>query len=179
MIKKRTILAFGLGAAAAWYYDPVSGPERRETLRRHIDSASDRTETLREHLPHRDFPDTEVKERPARSTSSDATSSLQEVLAAARRHGATTDMSSTPDGLVRCGSCAANSQPEHMARDWVHRLEGTSDPDEMLTASAVRCPHCGATGVLVLPFGPLADEVEANISRALPEPEHADMAPIA
>jgi hypothetical protein len=50
-------------------------------------------------------------------------------------------------------------------------LEGASDPAELLTVSGIECPHCGAKGVLVLPFGPNADEREAEALQNLPPPD--------
>lgn len=176
MFKKRTILAMGLGATAMWYADPVSGATRRAALRRTIATADERSRGLREKLPHRAFPETGAE--PGGSAADGASPSLSEILTAADHHGADTNMSPTPDGMIRCSGCGTTSRPEDVTRDWVHRLEGTSDPDELLSASAIRCPRCGRTGVLVLPFGPLADEVEARIARTLPAPLNADMAPL-
>lgn len=181
MIKKRTILAFGLGAAAAWYADPVSGAERRLSLRRLLDSARDHQETLVQRVRRPSSPDARSPEGAVPQPPTGATagaSSLDEVLVAARRQGATTDMSPTGAGSIRCGGCGSISRPDEVGREWVHRLEGSSDPDELLSASAIRCPRCDRVGVLVLPFGPLADEVEADIARRLPDPRHHDMAPI-
>ena len=36
----------------------------------------------------------------------------------------------------------------------LERLEGDSDPSEMLAVCAVACPTCGIRGTLVLTFGP-------------------------
>lgn len=177
MFKKRTLLAMGLGAAAMWYADPVSGATRRAALRRTIDTAGERTTALREQLPHREFPDPPDTD-PMDVVGLAGAASLRDVLNVARRHGIDTDMSPTPDGMIRCGRCDSINRPDDVTRDWIHRLEGTTDPDELLSASAVRCPQCGGAGVLVLPFGPLADEVEARIARSLPAPLQADMAPL-
>jgi hypothetical protein len=40
----------------------------------------------------------------------------------------------------------------HLER--LERLEGASDPDEMLAVCAVECPECQAHGTLVLTYGP-------------------------
>lgn len=95
MIKKRTILAFGLGAAAAWYADPVSGPGRRETLRRQIDAVSERGEALREHLPHRDVPEP-LAPRPPSSAATGATSLDEVEDEIARRLAEPTDAEMAP-----------------------------------------------------------------------------------
>jgi hypothetical protein len=51
--------------------------------------------------------------------------------------------------------------------DRERRLEGVSDPDDMLIVYAMRCPVCGATGTLVLAYGPDASAEETDILMAL------------
>jgi hypothetical protein len=46
-------------------------------------------------------------------------------------------------------------------------LEGASDPDDMMTVIAARCPHCGVAGTLVLGYGPNASPEHVAVSRAL------------
>ncbi|MGD9795237.1 MAG: hypothetical protein AB7V43_17340 [Acidimicrobiia bacterium] len=64
-----------------------------------------------------------------------------------------------------------------MTRLWLHRLEGATDPDDMSTVSALRCPACGEHGLLVTSYGPEADADEADVLVALPPPLSADMSP--
>jgi hypothetical protein len=52
----------------------------------------------------------------------------------------------------------------------IHRLEGASDPDEMLLIAAVQCPVCGALGVVTIGYGPAADEGSASVLEQLPDP---------
>lgn len=58
---------------------------------------------------------------------------------------------------LRCSSCGTVSPPETFDRVWSERLEGASDPADMLHVSALCCPACGDGGVLVLNYGPEAD----------------------
>lgn len=104
-------------------------------------------------------------------------STLLEVLDAAETGGYVTQFVHEHGGIV-CGACGATSAPADMPRTWMHRLEGASDPDELVTVSALRCPSCGAKGTIVLPFGPSADADEGDVSRSLREPDHQDMAPV-
>lgn len=70
-------------------------------------------------------------------------------------------------GMLRCGNCNEVSAAEEFARDWTRRLEGASDPDDMLHVSALRCPRCGSGGVLVCHYGPEASAAEAEVLRQL------------
>ena len=47
------------------------------------------------------------------------------------------------------------------------RLEGASDPDDMISVVAVTCPRCGTGGTLVLKYGPTAPENEAAVGQQL------------
>ncbi len=162
---KRHLLAMGIGAAIVWFSHPTEGERRREEARRWAAGAE---AALRRMIDGTGGADP-MPPTPA---------TLTEVVDAAKRSGFDTDFSTTPDALVRCGACENQSDPAAIERAWMHRLEGTSDPDELMTVSALRCPSCGAKGLLVLPFGPGADEVEGDVSRRLREPENADMAPL-
>lgn len=70
-------------------------------------------------------------------------------------------------GILRCGRCDRTAPVEEFERAWSRRLEGASDPDDMLHVSALRCPRCGAGGVLVCHFGPEASASEAEVLRRL------------
>jgi len=102
---------------------------------------------------------------------------LLEVLDAAESTGYSTEFV-IEAGTIVCGACSHPSAPGDMPRSWMHRLEGASDPDELLTVSALQCPACGAKGTIVLPFGPSANADEGDVSRSLREPADHDMAPV-
>ena len=48
-----------------------------------------------------------------------------------------------------------------------YRLEGASDPDDMNLVDVLACPVCGATGTVVLCYGPRADELHTACLLAL------------
>ena len=48
-----------------------------------------------------------------------------------------------------------------------YRLEGASDPDDMNLVDLLACPVCGATGTVVLCYGPQADELHVDCLLAL------------
>jgi hypothetical protein len=49
----------------------------------------------------------------------------------------------------------------------LRRLEGESDPADMVAVVALTCPACGAQGTVVLGYGPMADGHEADVLRGL------------
>ena len=52
----------------------------------------------------------------------------------------------------------------------LRRLEGASDPDDMLVLAAVVCPQCSTRGFLVLNYGPSASAEDAAILGQLEQP---------
>jgi hypothetical protein len=62
----------------------------------------------------------------------------------------------TSESAIMCASCGRESAPAEFAMAGLRRLEGASDPDDMLSVIAVSCPRCDARGTLVLGFGPNA-----------------------
>lgn len=165
---KRHLVAAGIGAAAVWFSHPTDGPRRRREAR----DALYRLESSA-----RSLLDSTVGKVDDAKVLPPTPATLIEVIDAARAQGIDADVTLTGE-LVRCGACGHEAEPDRVGRDWMHRLEGTSDPDEMSTVSAVVCPACGARGLLVLPFGPRASAEEAAVSRRLPAPRDADMAPL-
>ena len=71
------------------------------------------------------------------------------------------------DGAVECSSCGAVVPAGDLDVAVASRLEGASDPDDMSTVYAARCPACEAGGTIVLSYGVNATDDEAQISRAL------------
>lgn len=178
-----------LGAAAMWFLDPSSRPTRRSSAARRVRAARQlaaHAEQCREGIS---TGVERLRRRAGWSTSAPSSgagplpggvagdpSSLDELLAVARAagiHGAF----DVDGALVRCTSCGTSSAPESVERRWLHRLEGASDPDELLTVSAVRCPRCGTLGTLVTRYGPMADADEAEVVLRLPVPTDPDAAP--
>ena len=65
-----------------------------------------------------------------------------------------------------------------MSRQSVRRLEGASDPDDMVAIAAIVCPACATRGVLVLGFGPSSSLVDAETLQALRDGSHeSDLPP--
>jgi hypothetical protein len=71
-------------------------------------------------------------------------------------------------GGVRCLRCRVTTATPAVAVEDLRRLEGASDPADMLAVVALRCPHCGTRGTLVLNYGPEATPEDAEVLGLLP-----------
>ena len=91
---------------------------------------------------------------------------LTAVLAAYQDDGYREQLMVDDDGGLTCARCGNRAEPEDIELHSLRRLEGASDPDDMVAVLAVACPSCGAKGTLVLPFGPQASEAEAEVLAA-------------
>jgi predicted PurR-regulated permease PerM/DNA-directed RNA polymerase subunit RPC12/RpoP len=95
---------------------------------------------------------------------------LATLLDRARREGFDAEFERVgDDGSLRCSRCGEIVDAEGVERVWSERLEGATDPADMMHVSALRCPECGGGGVFVAHFGPAADSGEAAILHALPD----------
>jgi hypothetical protein len=70
-------------------------------------------------------------------------------------------------GRIQCLTCRQDRDAEEYRADDVTRLEGVSDPDDMVMVVPVTCPNCGATGSLVLGYGPTASGEDADALAAM------------
>jgi NAD-dependent dihydropyrimidine dehydrogenase PreA subunit len=88
--------------------------------------------------------------------------SLLTLLDAFQNAGFVDEFHSRPGGTVECGSCHETHPAESLELHALERLEGDSDPAEMVAVCAVVCPSCGTRGTLVLTYGPeaTADDIE-------------------
>lgn len=69
---------------------------------------------------------------------------------------------------LRCDQCARDTDVGEFAELIEHRLEGASDPDDMVLVVAARCPNCSALGKVVLGYGPSSSDVDSDLVAALP-----------
>jgi hypothetical protein len=81
------------------------------------------------------------------------------------------------DGSVECGKCRHSLPPERLRLERLERLEGASDPDEMLAVCAVECPECGARGTLVLTYGPETTYEDGQVLTRLKDVRREDTRP--
>jgi hypothetical protein len=72
---------------------------------------------------------------------------------------------------VACFTCREESPAALLSVETLRRVEGQSDPDDMLAVVPLTCPRCGAKGTLVLHYGPESTPEEADVLLALAEPK--------
>ena len=92
---------------------------------------------------------------------------IDEVLAGMEADGFGGQMAARPGGAVVCFSCREDSPAAEVSLHALHRIEGASDPDDMLAVAALVCPRCGARATVVLGYGPEADPDESDVLAAL------------
>jgi hypothetical protein len=99
---------------------------------------------------------------------------LTAVLKAFEDEGFAADLMVTDDATVRCAKCRHEASPHDVEVGRCRRMEGASDPDDMLAVLGVVCPSCGLKGTLITHYGPTASPAEADVllaveDRCLPE----------
>ena len=95
---------------------------------------------------------------------------LLDVLARFTQHGWSSQFAARGDGTVECESCHTSMAAADVPVLELRRLEGASDPDDMLAVVAVECANCGLCGSLVLNYGPTATEDDASVLLGLGDP---------
>lgn len=73
-----------------------------------------------------------------------------------------------------CGTCQAITDASDLGVASERRLEGASDPDDMVLVIAAMCPICRTGGVIVLGYGPNASPEDSDIVAALVAPTPAE-----
>lgn len=96
--------------------------------------------------------------------------SLVGVLRALRDQGITGDLQARDGGRIDCGRCGGTIDAGELLDVRQRRLEGVSDPADMMLVVTGRCPGCDAHGALVLSYGPEASAADAAVLDALPAP---------
>ncbi len=99
---------------------------------------------------------------------------LIEVIDALEAEGYTGQFMAREGAVVECATCHTLTPAHQMVGGHrLSRLEGASDPDDMVAVAAPRCPSCGTRGTLVLKFGPQASAEDADVLRCLDVPAGA------
>jgi hypothetical protein len=76
----------------------------------------------------------------------------------------------TDGARLQCATCRNAFDADEADVSELRRLEGASDPDDMLAVVALECPRCGTRGSLVVGYGPTATTEEAAALVALDRP---------
>lgn len=97
-------------------------------------------------------------------------STILEVLQAFDRAGFSGQFAARDGGEVECFTCRQVTAAADVDTQQLRRLEGASDPDDMLVLAALVCPQCGTRGSLVLNYGPSASAEDASVLSQLEQP---------
>ena len=88
---------------------------------------------------------------------------LTEAVAALEAAGYTGQFRVLEQARVQCLTCRQEFAAKRAAIESLRRLEGASDPDDMLAVVALECPECATRGSLVLGYGPDASIEESQL----------------
>jgi hypothetical protein len=92
---------------------------------------------------------------------------LTSVIEGLIEEGYTSQLSAEPGAELLCSACGMVSGAAEFDVHSLRRLEGASDPDDMVAAVAAVCPKCAVPGIAVLAFGPTGSETDADVMVAL------------
>ena len=70
-------------------------------------------------------------------------------------------------GMIECLTRHHATSAEEFHADEVTRLEGASDPDDMVIVVPIICPHCHSPGTLIASFGPAGSMEDADVLKRL------------
>jgi hypothetical protein len=93
--------------------------------------------------------------------------SLTDVLERLADHGFADEVRAVAGSSLRWRSCGHTVPAGQVTVDEECRLEGASDPADMMLVAAARCPVCGVGGAAVLHYGATAGEEDADVVAAL------------
>ena len=96
-------------------------------------------------------------------------STLTDVLAGFEAEGFVGQLIARDGAEVECGECRTFTPAGSLTVSALRRLEGASDPSDMLAVAAATCPHCGTKGTIVLGYGPDASGADTDVLHALEE----------
>lgn len=92
---------------------------------------------------------------------------LVEVVESYRHAGYATEFWVEEGATVRCDTCQSTLDSKRLPVRSQRRLEGASDPSDMVVVIATSCPVCGADGTMVVGYGPMASGEDADVLQQL------------
>lgn len=92
---------------------------------------------------------------------------LVDVLTDYEGRGFTGQLRARLGGVVECDACNTECDAAALKVRSYERLEGASDPADMMLVVAASCPGCGERGTLVLTYGPMAPDEDAEVEALL------------
>lgn len=102
---------------------------------------------------------------------------LRGVLDAYADAGFSGSFSVVEGARLECLTCGETFGASSASMSSLRRMEGASDPDDMLAVVAITCPRCAARGTVVLGFGPNAAAEDGDVLGALRDDRPDDQLP--
>ena len=78
------------------------------------------------------------------------------------------------EGGVLCSACRSIVEPGDLLVQRLRRLEGASDPADMLAVVGATCPGCHLDGTLLLGYGSDIDPLHVDVLAGLELPDAVD-----
>jgi hypothetical protein len=97
---------------------------------------------------------------------------LRAVLARFESAGYGGQFAAHEGGVVHCFTCGEDSAADGVKPETIRRLEGASDPADMLAVVPITCPRCTARGTIVLNYGPESTIADSELLAKLPDVDH-------
>jgi len=97
---------------------------------------------------------------------------LRGVLDEFEKSGSRGQFGAREGGVIRCFTCRNDFTPAEAPVQSLRRLEGASDPADMMAVLPLTCPRCGTKGTLVLTYGPEAPQEDSDVLAALPRADN-------
>ncbi len=93
---------------------------------------------------------------------------LQAILADLQDDGWDGDADALEGGSIRWRRCRHEARAADVEVAATRRMEGASDPADMLAVLAVPCPTCGDRATLIVHYGPTAGPADSDVLAELP-----------
>ena len=94
-------------------------------------------------------------------------STVTELLDAYSEGGFSGSFTVVEGAALECHACEARFPAAEAEMSSLRRMEGASDPADMVAVVALACPRCGTAGTAVLGFGPAASPEDGDVLGAL------------
>jgi len=101
--------------------------------------------------------------------------SLLDVLSAYEEAGYASQFVPTQNESIACQQCRSRFPAAMAEMRSLRRLEGASDPSDMLAVVALACPICQVRGTLVLGYGPESSKEDSEVLAVIQDGRTLDM----
>ncbi|HEY3831548.1 MAG TPA: hypothetical protein VGO03_04595 [Acidimicrobiia bacterium] len=116
--------------------------------------------------PQSGDPTGDVHDDPPPNSAQDA-QTIADVIRTLEADGYTGQFRAVDGGNVECFTCRQTSPAASVAVASMERLEGPTDPADMVAVAAISCPQCSARGTLLLGYGPDSSLEDAEALQSL------------